>query len=60
LSIFKALGLADELKLIFKKPEASPALLAKAILKKTQERVRRPKKSHGATEENWEWGEDKE
>lgn len=57
LSIMKALEMAEELKAIFKMPETSPALLAKANLKKTKERVRRSKKSK-ETDENWQWGED--
>jgi predicted transcriptional regulator len=59
LSILKTLEMVDELKIIFKKPESSPALLAKALSKKTQERVKRSRNIPEKVSENWQWGEDK-
>ena len=58
-SILKTLNMADELKAVFSSPRASPALLAKATSRKTQERVRRSKKQVGVDTKVWTWGEDK-
>ncbi len=60
LLVMKALGIADELKVIFKESEVSPSLLAKATTKKTKERVRRSKKSKLASEKDWKWGDENE
>lgn len=59
ISILKALDIANELKVIFKGIEESPALLSKATSKKTQERVRWSKKAKVEEDETWEWEEDK-
>lgn len=59
LSILKSMEMADELKLIFKNPEASPSLLSKGRWKKMKERVGRPRGNDKETDQNWTWGEDK-
>lgn len=60
LSILKALGMANELKAIFKGAEESPALLSKAKSKKNQERARWSKKAKVEEDSAWVWEEDKE
>lgn len=59
LSILKALEMANELKILFSDPEASPSLLAKATSKKTQRRVKRSQKKIHPENGGWKWGEDK-
>lgn len=59
LLIMKSLGIADELKVIFKEPESSPSLLAKATTKKTRERVRKSQKTKEPKSSVWKWGDEK-
>ena len=59
ISIAKALGIANELQLVFKSPEVSPAQLAKAKLGKIRQRVRNSKKDVSA-DANWRWGDEDE
>lgn len=59
LLIMKSLGMADELKIIFKESESSPSMLAKATTKKTRERVRRSQKSKELKSTVWKWGDEK-
>lgn len=62
LLLMKALDMVAELKLVFREPEASPSMLAKATTQKTRSRVR---KSHATSnidnieKEAWQWGDDK-
>ncbi|MDD4976803.1 MAG: helix-turn-helix transcriptional regulator [Bacteriovorax sp.] len=59
LSILKALEMADELKIIFRAPESSPSLLAKATSKTTRMRVRKSQSRTKESSKEWKWGEDK-
>jgi transcriptional regulator with XRE-family HTH domain len=59
LSILKSLKIADELKMIFREPETSPSMLAKATSKKTRMRVRKSQSNTKESSKEWKWGEDK-
>ena len=59
LRIFKALSMANELKAIFTAMEESPTLLAKALSKKTQQRVQWSKRREVEKQAIWQWEEDK-
>jgi transcriptional regulator with XRE-family HTH domain len=57
LLLMKVLDMIEELKKLFRAPEISPSMLAKATTKKMRSRVRKSKKT--IEKKVWIWGDEK-
>ena len=58
LMLMRSLGIIEELEQIFREPEDSPFLLAKATSRKTKERVRKSRKIDAISNKDWKWGDE--
>ncbi len=60
LLLTRALGMANDLKAVFRERESAPSLIAKASSKKSRERVRKSRKDLLELQSEWKWGDGNE